>query len=400
MHLPTLHRTLSAAVIALCAGSGLALAAQPPADAPAPASAAPASPAPYPFDPLVAGKLVHGQIPIKLSEPLRLWNKSRTEAEARFRAIRAAKLHSKATDADRQTALSDLREHLSMPAYRSLIEAFATAPIDDQRLALGLLTEREDDYAQAVIADTALRAGSSNFRTIARQALIDRLKSSINTQSKNVPESVQRVIRAGLRSNVSEVRHDAASIARGLNLINLLPLVIAGQTVGGNSIGSSGPGPALAFIQVGTQQGYVRDLVPVIGNGAAAFDPVPGVLTTGTVLIVDDAVVSTSQGGGIVSGGNPSGPSVAGRHAPPSPFTANTDMVMRGILLAWAKDLTGEDLSRQGARLTPWRTWYEQDLPAALAKHLQPSTDPSISVVPAPLMPWDEAAKLPGHPPK
>jgi hypothetical protein len=76
-------------------------------------------------------------------------------------------------------------------------------------------------------------------------------------------------------------------------------------------------------------------------------------------------------------------------------------MVMRGILLAWAKDLTGEDLSARGTRLAPWKTWYEQDLPAALAKKIEASKDASgSSVAPAPLTPWDEAAKLPGHPPK
>ena len=47
----------------------------------------------------------------------------------------------------------------------------------------------------------------------------------------------------------------------------------------------------LAWIAIGTQVSYVQDLVPVVGNGSAAFNPIVGHVYEGTVLAIQDAVV-------------------------------------------------------------------------------------------------------------
>ena len=52
---------------------------------------------------------------------------------------------------------------------------------------------------------------------------------------------------------------------------------------------------ALAWILVGQQTAFVSDLEPIVADSAVAFDPQISTITTGTMIRVDDAAVSTTR---------------------------------------------------------------------------------------------------------
>ncbi|MGE3108326.1 MAG: hypothetical protein AB7G11_16405 [Phycisphaerales bacterium] len=107
---------------------------------------------------------------------------------------------------------------------------------------------------------------------------------------------IKKIISNGLLQKSDTVCGAAAELAENLNLVEAIPQMInlQVQTPGANSValGERGGG-ALAYIQIGTQQAFVSDLTPVVGDSAVAFDPTVSVLTEGTVLRIDDAVVTT-----------------------------------------------------------------------------------------------------------
>lgn len=107
---------------------------------------------------------------------------------------------------------------------------------------------------------------------------------------------VKKIISNGMLQTSDEVAGAAAELAESLNLVEAIPQMInlQVQRPAGSATGfGDRAGGALAYIQVGTQQAFVSDLTPVVGDSAVAFDPTISVLTEGTVLRIEDAVVTT-----------------------------------------------------------------------------------------------------------
>ena len=77
------------------------------------------------------------------------------------------------------------------------------------------------------------------------------------------------------------------ALAGALGALETIPLLIFAQ-VTGDAVPESGD---LAWILVGTQKAYVAEVYPVVGDGAAAFVPIPGVVQEGAIMRVVDAVV-------------------------------------------------------------------------------------------------------------
>ena len=81
----------------------------------------------------------------------------------------------------------------------------------------------------------------------------------------------------------------SGQLAGTLHVLNSIPLLIMAQV----APPPQGEQPAgdLAWIAIETQRAYVAGLQPIAGNGAAAFAPIVGVVTDGSVMRVVDAVV-------------------------------------------------------------------------------------------------------------
>src|SRR5262249_38730098 len=101
--------------------------------------------------------------------------------------------------------------------------------------------------------------------------------------------AVLGVLDNSLRSNTHQVANRAGAPAGALSAIQTIPLLIFAQA-------TRDPGERqvdIAWIDICTQPSYVANIVPVVGAGVGAFQPVIGVINEGVVMRVTDAVVTT-----------------------------------------------------------------------------------------------------------
>jgi hypothetical protein len=103
-------------------------------------------------------------------------------------------------------------------------------------------------------------------------------------------EPVKYLLNKALRTEDHEVMCAAATVAGALSVTSAIPLLIFGQAAVSGGDGGEGQGD-LAWIAIQTQQAYVQSLVPVVGDSSAAFQPVIGIVSSGVVMRVVDAVV-------------------------------------------------------------------------------------------------------------
>ena len=80
-------------------------------------------------------------------------------------------------------------------------------------------------------------------------------------------------------------------LAGALRAVQAIPLLIFAQATA-DRLDSTGD---VAWIAIATQQAFVAAVEPVVGSGAGAFRPIPGVVQEGVVLRVVDAVVTAMQ---------------------------------------------------------------------------------------------------------
>jgi hypothetical protein len=322
----TTKRWLLAAAIIAC--SGLPALAQstpsaPPAkeDAPAPSESAakkkPLAPADEPVPPALA------------------------DQEKLLRKVRFKYLGSIRKVEIRQIGLAKLREFTDPLIFPKMLEVFKRDKADVRDALLDHFADTKSDEGDATLGWCAVFSEDEEMRDAATKRLVKRVEEcrrvgkaaraaaatapSASTPVTPAPASggaagpspangastkpssnilvdpdvswrVKKIISNGMLQSSDEVAGAAAQLAENLNLVEAIPQMInlQVQTPGGNSValGERGGG-ALAFIQVGTQQAFVSDLTPVVGDSAVAFDPTISVLTEGTVLRIDDAVVTT-----------------------------------------------------------------------------------------------------------
>ena len=115
----------------------------------------------------------------------------------------------------------------------------------------------------------------------------------------------------------------------------MLPHLIVTQYAAGSRRGRGD----LAWIAIGTQQAYVRNLVPVVGSRSGAFQPVPGLLSEGFVMRVTDAVAVVYR------------------------------TEIHRVLVEVSSANAGYDTSSHGWAYHRWRDWYNKhELPAMMAR--------------------------------
>lgn len=216
--------------------------------------------------------------------------KVRVQLEREMNKIRADYFRAKRTDI-RQAGIMKLRTYNDPVIYPSLLKLFLHDGNDVRFAMLDHLAQQQNDEADTVIAWGAIFDLDPKFRGAATQRLLTRLN-----ETGAVSGRIQTVIAEGLRRNANDEVTAAAKLAQTLHLVEAIPMLINAQIQGSQVAGSSGgdgDDHSLAWIEVGTQQAFVADLTPVVGNSAVAFDPKIGVVTEGVVLRVIDANVVT-----------------------------------------------------------------------------------------------------------
>lgn len=223
----------------------------------------------------------------------------------------------------RQLGIAKLRDFAEPKYFPHLLELFAREKQDVRLAVLDVLEDYKADQGDTAIAYAAVFdkdvwfRGEASKRLAKRVAQInadraagkgkDELKTPAGSRGdepapgldSGVSWRVKAVIANGLKQSDDTVAAAAAELAADLRVFDLIPALINAQIqaprgggAGTGAISNRGEG-ALGYIMIGQQQAFVADLTPVVGDSAVAFDPTLGVVTSGTVLRVIDAVVVT-----------------------------------------------------------------------------------------------------------
>ncbi len=187
----------------------------------------------------------------------------------------------------RQVGIQKLRVYTDPAVYPALLSIFAHEDRDVRGAILDHLSDQATDEADTTIAWAAIFDHDSWFRDEAGKRLTARSAADGGVSSR-----VKTVAAYGLRNANDTIAGSAARLINGLNLVEAIPALISAQVLG-NLPADDGGEAALAYILIGTQQAFVADLQPVVGDSAVGFDPELGIVTDGVVLRVIDAVVIT-----------------------------------------------------------------------------------------------------------
>jgi hypothetical protein len=289
---------------------------------------------------------------------------ARKAAEKELRRLRLSHFGIVRKESIRQEGLAKLRTFTDPALYPAMIDAFGREQDDVRATMLDVFAESDTQEGDASLAWTSVFGRDQALRTMA----IERLRARIEEAgAQSAGEQVRLVIYEGLRSGRAKRQAIAASLANELNLIELIPWLAATQ-VGARAQGASAGGGsrdgALAWILVGQQTAYVSDLEPVVAESAVAFDPQLSVVTTGTIMKVNGAVV----------------------------YTYHYDI--HNALVDLSSRNWGRSTRSLGWSYPEWMRWYDQELQPfvkanaerdrklAMEKHLTaPDADPGLSGV-------------------
>lgn len=286
-----------------------------------------------------AKALAAGNLTPEQRESLRQWNKRRVDAEKQMKTIRFKNFGTKAVPEIRQAGIVELRKITDSAAFPSMLEIFRDEQPDVQKAVVDHLADLNTDHSLTTLAYAAVYERKPEMRKLAAGALAAKIEDASKT-----PDGVKTVIASGLDAKSSFTRGDAARLAVSLKLTEAIPAMIAAQI---SPSGGGSAGGYIAYIVIGEQRAYVADLDPVVGDGSVAFDPVPGVLTEGVVLAINDAVVVQYSVG------------------------------VHDALVGFTSGLSGEDTSKLGWNPRKWQAWYAGTL---VPKLNQPKVDPQAPV--------------------
>jgi len=222
--------------------------------------------------------------PFPTTTDTRAYKISQRKYEKQIRKIRFQYLGHKKVPGTRAKGLAELEQFIQPAALEPLIEVLRNEDEDVRDWLFEHLTyDVEPDLSQVVRTWLSIYDEDEWVRGKA-------LSSLGGTPSY---ESMWLIDRA-LRVPNERVISSGALAAGQYKLIEAIPLLMATQ--GGDVIRSGGEDRGdLAWIFVGTQQFYVSDLIPIVGDHSAGFSPVLTPLNEGTLLVIQDAVVEFAQ---------------------------------------------------------------------------------------------------------
>ncbi|MFZ2874852.1 MAG: hypothetical protein WAZ94_10260 [Phycisphaerales bacterium] len=219
--------------------------------------------------------------------------KARLEAERQLRRLRLQHFGPIKKTEIRQEGLVKLRDFSSPALFPTMLEVFEREGPDVKNALLDIFDEDETDQGVAAMTWMGIFDASDEARTLAEARVRARAKKAGRT-----PLQTKLVVFEGLRSSEQSEVSRAAGFASGMDILEAIPWLIAGQVQGAPQQQTAGIGlgqrtGALAWIMVGKQTAYVSDLQPVVGPSAVAFDPQLSTVNEGVILRVLDAVVVT-----------------------------------------------------------------------------------------------------------
>jgi hypothetical protein len=253
------------------------------------------------------------------------FNRERRELEKKLLQIRYKYFRAQVAKVRRE-GIEKLADFNQPDQYATLINVFEGQGEDVEDALLDMFAANASDRGDAAIAWCGVFGKRDGLREMAMQKLGKRLR-----EQPKVPARVLTVVIGGLRSNSDQDVVNAAVLAGALGMYDAIPFLIPAQ-VGQTAAAGDRQGD-LAWIAVGKQVAYVADLNPVISNGAVAFDPVPGVVNEGSLLRIQDAVVTTT-------------------------YRGDVQIVLRRL----GGEYTGRPVPELGFNMDKWWDWYREEV--------------------------------------
>ena len=224
---------------------------------------------------------------IKLADQV----KTREQKDKDLRRIRAKHFGTMQKVEIREAGIAKLAEYNDPALYPLMVELFEKEKNDVRTAMLDMFTKAESDAGDATLTWHAIFGRDEWMRENCRARLRGRLR---DIETGNIThDNVKLVLYEALRSPTAKHRAAAAQMADALNFVEMIPWLAAAQ-LSAETRAPERPG-ALAWILVGQQTAFVSDLEPIVADSAVAFDPQISTITTGTMIRVDDAAVSTTR---------------------------------------------------------------------------------------------------------
>ncbi len=170
--------------------------------------------------------------------------------------------------------------------YPLLLELFEREPTTVRNQLADFFAEHAAGHSQTMLAWIAVFEEDDEEHRSHAEARLAELAGEDGPS-----DGAQRVMAMGLKSGEDGPINAAAKLVQRFNLLRAVPLLAQAQVQPRGGSGRDVRRGAIAQIVVGTQQAFVADLTPVVATGAVAFQPTVGVVSSGTVLRVIDAVV-------------------------------------------------------------------------------------------------------------
>jgi hypothetical protein len=264
--------------------------------------------APDPDDPAVRAEM------IRRGDRLRL--------EREIKQIRAQHFRSVRDQEKRAAGIEKLAGITDPIVFQPLVELLGDEADDVQYGLVRHFADLKNPSGDAALCWMAMRHGKESARTMAEDALLDRVDAQ-----DGVPDTVRRLVESSIRSNVHTHAGAGAHLAQQLQLYELVPTLIVSQ-VAQQRRGQQGD---IAFIAIATQTAFVADLQPVVGDNAVGFDPEIGVVSEGVVLRIRDAVIQVYR------------------------YEVNR------ALIGMTTEDWGESTADMGFDVKAWRDWYLEE---------------------------------------
>ncbi len=253
----------------------------------------------------------------------------KAEMERELRKLRVKYFGSIRKVEIRQEGIAQLRQYTDPLIFPALVKVFEREHHDVRLAILDHLVDQASEQADVTLA---WMAAFDRDQAIREEALT-RLSARIRATGL-VPQRIKYMVYQAMRSGSDDKINGAAQLAQSLNFFDAIPWMISAQFGGPNTGGGGGtpePRGDLAYIVVGTQTAFVSDLTPVVSDSAVAFDPTLTTLTTGTILRVQDAVVTTYR------------------------------TILQTVLVKMTSDAWGQSTEGLGYDGGKWWNWYRQD---------------------------------------
>ncbi|TVQ61321.1 MAG: hypothetical protein EA379_06640 [Phycisphaerales bacterium] len=256
------------------------------------------------------------------------------ELERSLNAVRARHLGSMRHEGRRDEGiglmLDIMREFDDPSSYAVALKVFAREKMDVRSALLDHIAGAATMESDATLAWIACHDADEAMRDAALDLL------AVRADANGVHDSVRLVLDQALRTRSDTVAANAAAAVRTLGLLEAIPLLIATQVRTQGASGAAEPG-ALAWILVGTQRTFVSDVTPVVGASSVAFDPTISVLTTGSLLVIGDALVTIYR------------------------------TEVHESLVAMTSEAWGRSTAHLGYDLDAWRAWHKNEFLPAMA---------------------------------